>query len=239
MSRAVAVVSGGLDSTTLAYRLAAEGHELSLLSFDYGQRHVRELEFAAQTAGRLGAAWRRVDLSAITDLIAASALTGDTPVPEGHYAESSMKATVVPNRNMIMLSIAAGHAVSIGAEVVATGVHAGDHFVYPDCRPLFVDTMNTALAAANEGFTVDGFHLQAPFLHWSKTDIAAHAVALGVPLDETWSCYQGGDVHCGRCGTCCERREAIEGAGGDDPTQYEDRDFWLVAASEFQAGTRR
>lgn len=239
MSRAVAVVSGGLDSTTLAYRLAAAGYDLSLLSFDYGQRHVRELEFAERSAARLGAVWRRVDLSSITDLIAASALTGDTPVPEGHYAESSMKATVVPNRNMMMLSIAAAHAVSVGAGLVATGVHAGDHFVYPDCRPLFVDTMNAALAAANEGFTVEGFRLDAPFLYWSKTDIAAEAGRLGVPIDETWSCYQGGGVHCGRCGTCCERREAVEGAGLSDPTVYEDRDYWRQAASEFEAGVRR
>lgn len=231
-------MSGGLDSTTLAYRLAAEGHQLSLVSFDYGQRHVVELSYARRSARHLGAPHHVVDLTALGPMLSASALTGSQPVPDGHYAESSMKATVVPNRNMIFLAIAAGHAISIGADMLAVGVHAGDHFVYPDCRPPFIAAISDVLSLANEGFLPPSFHLHAPFLHLTKADIAAEAGRLGVPIEETWSCYKGGAVHCGRCGTCCERQEAFDLAGISDPTRYEDRIFWR-SARDAHEGRRR
>lgn len=222
----VAVVSGGMDSTILAHQLAEEGHDLHLLSVDYGQRHKKELTYAEASADRLGVPWRLADLTGITSLLAGSSLTSDdVDVPAGHYAEDTMKATVVPNRNAIMLNIAAGYAVSIGARHVATGVHAGDHFIYPDCRPGFIDALNTMLTEATEGFAAPGFSVLAPFVNISKTDIAAIGGSLGVPFEETWSCYRGDDIHCGTCGTCVERIEAIRDAGISDPTEYADTTF--------------
>jgi 7-cyano-7-deazaguanine synthase len=228
----VAIVSGGMDSVTLAYHLAARGDALHLLSFDYGQRHgSRELDCAAQCARDLGAVWDRIDLSGIRDLISASSLTSDQAVPDGHYAEQTMKATVVPNRNMMMLSIAAAIAVSEKADAVATGVHGGDHFIYPDCRPEFVAAASAAVLIGNTGgFAAAGFRgIEAPFVHHDKAWIAGEGDRLGVPWHHTWSCYKGGDVHCGRCGTCVERREAFHLAGVNDPTEYADRDFWREA----------
>ncbi|HEY7824400.1 MAG TPA: 7-cyano-7-deazaguanine synthase, partial [Acidimicrobiia bacterium] len=157
-----------------------------------------------------------------------SALTSDEiDVPDGHYAQETMKATVVPNRNAIMLAIATGIAVAEGAEVVATGVPAGDHFIYPDCRPDFFNPFAVAMEAANDGFTVDGFRLEAPFISMTKADIAAYGSSIGVDYAITWSCYKGGEIHCGRCGTCVERIEAFLDAGVHDPTNYADRDFAL------------
>ncbi len=230
MSSYLAVVSGGLDSTTLAYYLNAEGQLGRMLSVDYGQRHRKELEFAAATAQRLGVPWELVDLSGITNLIASSSLTSERiDVPDGHYAEESMRATVVPNRNMMMMSIAAAVAIANDLDGIAVGVHAGDHFIYPDCRPEFIDAMSLALRLGNAGFAPAGFQVHAPFVNITKTDIAVHAGDLRVPIDETWSCYKGGDRHCGRCGTCVERQEALHDAELIDPTEYEDRDFWRTA----------
>jgi 7-cyano-7-deazaguanine synthase len=245
--RVVAIVSGGLDSTTLAYHLAAEDHELAVLSFNYGQRHgPRELPCAEQAIADLRARHRVdvphhiVDLRAVTQLLSASSLTNpDQAVPEGHYAEGTMRATVVPNRNLIMLSVATGYAVSIGAEAVATAVHAGDHFIYPDCRPEFIAAAERAFQVGNEGFVHEGFRVVTPFLHSTKADIARLAGELGVPIGQTWSCYMGGDVHCGRCGTCVERIGSLVEAGVDDPTEYTDRDFWRQAEEEYAAGVRR
>ena len=218
--KAIAVVSGGLDSVTLAYLLRAEGCDLHMLFFDYGQRHRKELDYAALCARRLGAAHTVVDIGSLRPLLQGSALTDDVPVPDGHYAAPSMAATVVPNRNAIMLSIAYAAAVSDGAERVAVGVHAGDHFIYPDCRPAFIGAFAEMERLATEGYAQDGLALYAPFLHMSKTDIVTTAARLGVPFADTWSCYKGGALHCGACGTCVERREAFHLAGIDDPTQY-------------------
>lgn len=170
---AVVVVSGGLDSTVVAYLAhARHGSDIALVSFDYGQRHRRELECAQATADRLGVPWRLVDLTSITDLIATSALTSpDVEVPEGHYADDTMRSTVVPNRNAIMLNIAAGHAVAVGAGSLWTGVHAGDHPVYPDCRPDFIAAVQRSLRVGNEGFIAPGFRVVAPFLERSKADV--------------------------------------------------------------------
>jgi 7-cyano-7-deazaguanine synthase len=221
MTLVVTTLSGGLDSTTLAYELAAEGHDLVALSFDYGQRHAKEVEFAARTAGRLGAEHHLVDLRTVGPLLSGSALTsGDIEVPEGHYTDESMAVTVVANRNAIMLSIAVGAAVARGAEAVAAAVHAGDHTVYPDCRPEFIEAIQHEARVANEGFIAEGFEVRAPFLGLGKDEIVRRGAALGVPFEDTWSCYVGGEVHCGRCGTCVERREAFDLAGIADPTAY-------------------
>jgi 7-cyano-7-deazaguanine synthase len=222
MSVVVTTLSGGLDSTTLAYELAAEGHDLVALSFDYGQRHAKEIDFAARTAARLGAEHHVVDLGSVAPQLSGSALTSDdVEVPEGHYTDASMAVTVVANRNAIMLSIAVGAAVSRGAEAVAAAVHAGDHIVYPDCRPEFIEAIQHEARVANEGFIADGFEVRAPFLLIGKDEIVRRGAALGVPFEDTWSCYVGGEVHCGRCGTCVERREAFDLAGVADPTTYE------------------
>src|SRR5437899_2370229 len=151
-SRAIAIVSGGLDSVTLAYFLRREGYKLHLISFDYGQRHKKELAFARLCAQRLGAAFDVIDLTGITRFLKGSALTDEIPVPEGHYAASNMAITVVPNRNAIMLSVAYAVAVAEQAHLVAAGVHAGDHFIYPDCRPNFIAAFDAMQRFAVEGF---------------------------------------------------------------------------------------
>jgi len=221
MSSVVTTLSGGLDSVTLAHELVADGRDVIALSFHYGQRHAKELDRAARCADRLGAAHHVVDLQSVGALLTGSALTdAAVQVPEGHYTDESMAATVVPNRNAIMLSVAVGVAVARGAEAVATAVHAGDHAIYPDCRPAFIEAIEHEARVANEGFIADGFRVLAPFLHLSKDEIVRRGAALGVPFEHTWSCYLGEELHCGRCGTCVERREAFDLAGVDDPTRY-------------------
>lgn len=221
--KAAAIVSGGMDSVTLAYHLRTRTDDLVLVSFDYGQRHVRELACAERAAKALESEWVHValpDLGAELARSGSSLTNRDVDVPEGHYAEDSMRATVVPNRNAIMLSIAAGIAVGRHYDAVATGVHGGDHFIYPDCRPNFIAALSLAFAIGNDGFAPDGFAIYAPFLYQTKADIAAEGERLGVPWADTWSCYQGAAVHCGACGTCFERREAFTLAGVSDPTEY-------------------
>lgn len=218
-SAVLAVVSGGLDSVTLAHRLADEGATLRLLTIDYGQRHRRELDAARACSARLSVPHDVVDLRALGALLGGSSLTdARVDVPDGHYAELSMRATVVPNRNAIIFTVAFGVAVAAGADAVAVAVHGGDHFIYPDCRPEFVDAFQAMQNAATDGFGTPT--LLAPYLNHTKADIAAEAHRLGVPVAETWSCYRGGDVHCGACGTCFERREAFVLAGVPDPTTY-------------------
>lgn len=217
---AVLSFSGGMDSTTLASLYDHRGYDLLLLSFDYGQRHRRrELEAAGRIADHLGAEHRTVDLSSVAPLLPGSSLTDPgVAVPDGHYAEESMKATVVPNRNAVMASIALGIASARGADLVGLGVHAGDHAVYPDCRPEFVDALRDLATVA-----LDGLHtprIETPFLHLTKTDVARLAAKTGAPVHLSWSCYKGGDVHCGTCGTCTERKEAFADAGLTDPTEY-------------------
>lgn len=219
---AVVVLSGGLDSTVVAYRLHAGGARLTLLSVDYGQRHRdRELDCARRTAGRLPAVHRVVDLSSVAAMMRGSALTDpDVAVPDGHYTDTSMRATVVAHRNALLLDVAVAQAVVVGADAVAFGAHAGDHPVYPDCRPAFVAAYQSMVLLANDGFLADGFAVLAPLLRMSKAEIVAAGARLGVPFADTWSCYRGRLVHCGRCGTCVERREAFTLAGVPDPTEY-------------------
>ncbi|MGW2544226.1 7-cyano-7-deazaguanine synthase QueC [Kitasatospora sp. NPDC001574] len=218
---AVVIASGGLDSTTVAYWLADRGSRLSLLSFDYGQRHRKELDFARRIADRLGARHEEVDLGGLGRLLTGSALTDPAVgVPDGHYTAESMSSTVVPNRNAIMLDVAVGLAVAWGADAVAFGPHAGDHAVYPDCRSSFLDLFAETAKAGNEGFLADGFEVLAPFIDMAKADIVEVGRRVGVPFEDTWSCYKGGELHCGTCGTCTERIEAFSLAGVEDPTEY-------------------
>lgn len=223
MSYAIAVVSGGMDSTVLAYQATGLFSRVDLLSVDYGQRHRKELDYAAMTAERLGCRHDVVALP-LAEMLTGSALTdASVEVPHGHYAADNMALTVVPNRNAILISVAYAVAVARGADAVLVGVHAGDHHVYPDCRPAFVSALDAALRIGNEG--VGDVRLEAPFVNHSKTDIARLGGRLGVEWSETWSCYEGGEVHCGRCGTCVERHEAFRDAGIDDPTTYTDPEF--------------
>jgi 7-cyano-7-deazaguanine synthase len=227
------VCSGGLDSVTLAHKIAAEQNRLHLVSFDYGQRHRKELEFARLCAARLGATHDVVDINDVGRRLTGSALTSGTAVPDGHYAEETMRLTVVPNRNAIMLTIAFGLAIARQAQTVAAAMHGGDHFIYPDCRPAFVEAF-----AAMQRHALDELApivLTTPFLRWSKADIVREGERLRVPFAETWSCYKGGLRHCGRCGTCVERREAFDLAGISDPTSYDDPEYWREARRAFLA----
>ena len=216
--KTVVTFSGGIDSTTLLYQLLGEDCEVLALSVDYGQRHRIELEHAARIAGRLGIRHEIADLSSISRLLAGSSLTGeDIPVPLGHYEDESMKQTVVPNRNMLLLSVAAAWAISEKADSVAYAAHSGDHAIYPDCRSEFAEALGGAIALADW----HKVELLRPFVDKTKEDIARLAAELDVPLELTWSCYQGGRRHCGACGTCIERREAFLLAEISDPTDYD------------------
>lgn len=227
--RTIVICSGGLDSVSLAHRIHDEGGLARLVSFDYGQRHRKELDFAARCAQRLAVPHDLIDIRAIGRQLSGSALTDAIDVPDGHYAEASMKATVVPNRNAIMLAIAFGIAAANKAQAVAAAVHGGDHFIYPDCRPAFIAAFQEMQNHALEG--LGEIALLTPYLHLTKSDIVADGARHGTPFAETWSCYKGGELHCGRCGTCVERREAFDLAGVQDPTLYADADFWRAAAA--------
>ena len=218
--RAIAIVSGGMDSVTLAYLLDSEEYELHILSVDYGQRHKKEISYARRCAEQLGATFDIANMSQVGRLLSGSALTDDVEVPHGHYAAENMAVTVVPNRNAIMLSIAYGVAVAEEAALVACAVHAGDHYVYPDCRPDFINAFDQMQKKAVEGFGMPNLCLYAPFIYKTKAEVVEIGGALSVPYEESWSCYEGGEVHCGLCGTCNERNEAFELAGVRDPTEY-------------------
>lgn len=217
--KCVLVLSGGMDSTTLLYHLRANGYDVHCLSVHYGQRHKIELERAEQICKDLGVSHKIVDLGAVQTLLGGSALTDGVDVPHGHYAEESMKQTVVPNRNMILLALAIGWAASMKAPYVAYGAHAGDHAIYPDCRPEFIDIMKEAALLCDW----EKINLIAPFSNMTKGDIVAEGAKLGVPFELTWTCYEGNAEtaeHCGKCGSCTERKEAFQLAGVPDPTKY-------------------
>lgn len=210
--------SGGMDSVAALYDTRARGREVSLvLSFHYGSKHNdREIPFAAEHARALGLRHEVVRLDFVDRLFASSLLHSGDAIPDGHYEEATMKQTVVPFRNGIMLSIAAGVAESAGSRALVIAAHAGDHAIYPDCREPFMQAMGDAIRLG----TYAGISLLRPFIAMNKGEICARGAALGVDFARTWSCYKGGAVHCGRCGTCVERREAFMLAGIADPTEY-------------------
>lgn len=210
--KAVLVYSGGLDSTTLLYEYK---DSIALaVSFDYGSKHnKRELEFAALNCKRLGIRHLVIPLEFMGKYFKSDLLIGGGDIPEGSYADENMKSTVVPFRNGIMLSIAAGLAESYELDAIMLANHSGDHAIYPDCRPEFIEGM----AAAVEAGTYNGVKVVSPYCNMTKRDIALRGRELGVDFSLTYSCYKGGEKHCGRCGTCVERKEALEGF---DPTEY-------------------
>lgn len=215
--RVVVLCSGGMDSVTALYWAARAHTVTAVLSFDYGSKHnPRELPFAAEHAARLGARHEAIALEFINRLFASALLQQGGAIPDGHYEDASMRQTVVPFRNAILLSIACGFAESVGAEALVIAAHGGDHAIYPDCREEFMHAMGAAMQSG----TYAGIQLLRPFIAMNKAQIAAEGARLGVDFARTWSCYKGGAVHCGTCGTCVERREAFVLAGLPDPTVY-------------------
>lgn len=215
MRDAVIVLSGGVDSTTMLYeyreRIAVA------VTYDYGSKHnAKEIPFAQLHCQRLGIEHVVIPLDFMQQYFQSSLLQGGEEIPEGHYAAENMKSTVVPFRNAIMLSVAVGLAESRGLQSVFIANHAGDHAIYPDCRPEFI----SAIDAAAQAGTYVNVKVVAPYTNITKTDIARRGVALGIDYSETWSCYKGGVVHCGTCGTCVERKEALRDAGLVDRTEY-------------------
>ncbi len=217
MKDSIIVVSGGMDSITLLYdykdRIALA------VSFDYGSNHnAKELPLAEMHCKRLGFPHITIPLMFMKDYFKSSLLEGAEAIPEGNYDEENMKSTVVPFRNGIMLSVACGLAETHHLKHVMMANHSGDHTIYPDCRPGFVSSMSAAMQAG----TYDGVDIVAPYTNITKADIARIGKRLGIDYSETWSCYKGGEHHCGKCGTCRERREALAEAGIDDTTVYDD-----------------
>lgn len=203
--KTVLVFSGGMDSTTLLYKLLKSGDEVLSLSFDYGQRHKKELNCARKICKKLKIPHKIADITAVKTLMQGSALTDKIKVPEGHYKAKNMKATVVPNRNMIFLALALAQAVSLKFDRVAIAVHSGDHVIYPDCRPKFIKRMRAVSKIANF-LSID---IYAPFSNFTKRQIAVLGKKLGVPFELTWTCYKGLKNPCGKCGACVERIEAL------------------------------
>jgi 7-cyano-7-deazaguanine synthase len=216
--KVVVLCSGGMDSVAALYWAQASHAVAAVLSFDYGSKHNhKELPLAAGHARQLGVPHRIIRLDFIGQLFASDLLKSGGDIPEGHYADDNMRRTVVPFRNGIMLAAAAGLAESAGAEGLVIAAHAGDHTIYPDCREEFMRAMGDAMKSG----TYAGIELLRPFIAQTKGQIAAQGARLGVDFSRTWSCYKGGDLHCGKCGTCVERREAFQEAGLPDPTIYE------------------
>jgi len=216
MKDSLIVLSGGLDSTTLLYEYQSR---ISLaVSFHYGSNHNdKELECAKLHCKRLNIPHLIVRLPFIKQFFKSSLLEGAEAVPDGNYDEENMKSTVVPFRNGIMLSIAAGIAENNGLQYIMLANHAGDHTIYPDCRPEFVEAMDQAV----KNGTWNGVRLLTPYTHLTKAEIAMHGKELNLDYSETWSCYKGGEHHCGVCGTCRERKEALQQAGIVDTTIYQ------------------
>ena len=215
--KVVALVSGGMDSVAALYHAHREHAVAGALSFDYGAKHNhREIPFAEWHCARLGVAHRTIRLAFVDELFKSDLLQSGGAIPDGHYEEATMKRTVVPFRNGIMLSIAAGYAESVEAGGLVIAAHAGDHAIYPDCREEFMQAMGDAIRLG----TYAEVAVLRPFIAMTKAGIAARGHALGVDFSRTWSCYKGGEIHCGTCGTCVERREAFVLAGIADPTPY-------------------
>lgn len=218
--KTVIIYSGGMDSTALLYRQHALGDQIQCLNFYYGSKH-NEMERAAamKFTKDLQIPIQFISLDFIGRLFKSALLMSGGEIPHGHYVEESMKQTVVPFRNGIMLSIAAGFAASIGFDQVSAAIHAGDHTIYPDCRPEFFDALNTTLKAG----LWESVQFYAPFINMTKGEICAEGALHGASLENSYSCYEGDFIHCGQCGACTERQEAFRMAGVPDYTTYKER----------------
>ncbi len=215
--KSVIIVSGGMDSITLLHDIHATGEELHAISFDYNQRHKKEIEYAKRNCDKLGIPHKTISLSVLNDIAPSSLTRPETEVPEGEYDGENMKETVVPNRNMVMLSLAASYAIGIGATQLYYGAHSGDHTIYPDCRPEFVNIMAQAFMLCDW----HQLHLKVPYLYGNKITILKRGLELGVDYSDTWTCYNGREKACGKCGSCDERLAAFRALGLKDPAEYE------------------
>lgn len=217
--KVVVIYSGGMDSFTVLHRAIKAGHEVLAVSFNYGQRHSKELDYARRVCAEAGVVHDVVDITAMQSLMSNSSLmaNSDDDIPEGHYAADNMKSTVVPNRNMILISLAIGYAVNEGASEVWYGAHSGDHTIYPDCRPEFVEAMQDVSLLAN----FDPVKVVAPYLYDDKIVILKDGLAMGLDYAKTWTCYNGRKKACGKCGSCVERLEAFTLNNARDPLEYE------------------
>lgn len=215
--KSLLIYSGGLDSTVLLHFLASKNAIAEAISINYGQKQIKELEFAKRNCAKLGVAHKIIDLSCLADIFGNCALTNKSvDVPEGSYAPSNIAVTVVPNRNMIMLAIAASRAMALDCDSVAYAAHSGDHALYPDCTPQFADALANAIRLADNR----KIELFRPFINMTKSDIVRLGADLNVNFQDTWSCYKGEDEHCGKCSTCQERKLAFQEANVPDPTTY-------------------
>lgn len=215
--KAVIILSGGMDSTTLLYDVINLGYEVYVLSFDYNQKHKKELDCAKSICEKLNIPHKVVDLNVLNQLAPSSLTRDDWDVPEGHFEDESMKQTIVPNRNMVMLSLATSYAISIDATKIFYGAHAGDHEIYPDCRKEFIDKMKEVIRICDW----KEVELSAHYWNINKGDIIKKGIGLNVPYENTWTCYKGKELACGKCGSCQERLEAFKKVGMEDPIKYE------------------
>ncbi len=215
--KAVVIFSGGMDSFTLLNKVIKEGFEVYALTFDYGQKQVKEVQIAKTVCESLSVPHKILDISAINQLMQSSSLIGSEDIPEGHYESEQMKSTVVPNRNMILLSLAIAYAVDIKAGKVYYGAHSGDHAIYPDCRPEFVHKMNEVAGIAN----YEHVSIETPYLNSTKGEILKDGISMGLSYEYTWTCYNGREKACGKCGACVERLEAFADNQICDPVEYE------------------
>ena len=216
MTKIVVVYSGGMDSFTLINLALYDEHKVSAISFDYGQKHKKELSIARDFCKSNLINLEVVDISAIKPLLKGSALTDEIEIPKGHYEDQTMKATVVPNRNMIMISLAIAHAISIDFEEVWYGAHTGDHAIYPDCSPEFLESINNTSKLAN----YESIEVKAPFINLTKGQILSKGLDMNLDYSQTWTCYEGKEQACGKCGSCVERLEAFSENNTRDPIQY-------------------
>lgn len=220
--RTTLIYSGGSDSFTLLHYLRNRGYDVEAISFDYNQRHERELAYAMRECARLNVRHTTVPIPFLHQFSASSALTGRVDVPEGFYAAENMKRTVVPNRNMIMLAIAASYALNRDCKFLAYGAHAGDHDIYPDCRAEFIAAMGVAFKLCDW----KSLELLVPFIAQDKRDIYKWGLEAGLNYANAWTCYKGDAIACGRCGSCVERLHAFHDLATTDPMQYEDREYF-------------
>src|SRR5579862_4181119 len=223
MKKGVCIISGGLDSCVAAYDMKKNLglDDLILITFNYGQKHKKEIGYAQQIAKTLNCPWELIDFVMPKEAFNKSSLTSETKeIPEGYYAEENMRSTVVPNRNTIMLSFAWAYACGINASVLGCGAHAGDHFIYPDCRPDYFHHLEKAFKLGTELCSHPDLYLYVPLLDMHKSEVVKKGIDLGVPFTKTWTCYKGLDIPCGKCGSCDERINAFDTLGLKDPVRY-------------------